>query len=187
MLNLDSRPATLGVSLGTPTEKHGDDRVPAKNIRIKNVLLTKDELNDLLGDKHAWDMLYVEKKGKAAEPIFAGKLAALAVLGKWRESSISISFGLKPYEVNFSEARISRVALECQTGGQTAMSFMLSALKANISGALSSLDDYLGTNVNVAVEFGEPADEDEDDDEDKDQDSLDLTPQKGTSDQPRAH
>lgn len=67
MLNLDSRPATLGVSLGTPTEKHGDERVPAKNIRVKNVLLSKDELNDLLGDKHAWDMLYVEKKGKGPE------------------------------------------------------------------------------------------------------------------------
>lgn len=172
--------------MGTPTERHGDDRVPAKNVRIKNVLLTKDELNDLLGDKHAWDMLYVEKKGKAAEPIFAGKLAALAVLGKWRESSVTLTFGVKPYEVNFGEARISRVALECQTGGQTAMSFMLSSLKSNISGSLGSLDDYLGTAINAAVEFGEPADEDEDE-SDEDQESLDLTPQKGASEQARAH
>jgi hypothetical protein len=175
---LDKRPCILGVSLNTPTQKHGDERVPAKGIRVKNILLTKEELNTFFDDKHAWDMLYVEHKGKPAEPFWTGKLGSLPVPGKWKGSVGTIHFGVHDYHVTFVEAVISKVLLEPQTGGLTAMSITLLALKARISGELARLDEYLGKNVSIALEFGDPDEEDSDEesDVDEEQESLDLTP-----------
>lgn len=177
MLALDSRPAKTGVNLSTRREKHGDENPPAKDLRLKNILLTKDELNEFFDDKHAWDMLYNERKGKPADPFWAEKLGALPVPGKWRESMAAITFGLKPYTCTFTAARLSRVSLEPQVGGLTAMTLTLSCLKSNIGGDLGSLDDYLDSTVHVSLAFGEPAGEEEDEDEDEDHPQLDLTPQ----------
>lgn len=188
MLTLDLRPAKTGVNLSTRREKHGDENPPAKDLRLKNILLTKEELNEFFDDKHAWDMLYNERKGKPAEPFWAQKLGALPVPGKWRESIASISFGLKPYECTFTDARLSRASLEPQVGGLTAMTLTLSCLKSNIGGDLASLDDYLDAMVTVSLEFGEAADEESDEDEDEDHPQLDLTPKGeiGAPDEERA-
>jgi hypothetical protein len=75
-LTFESKPATLGVSLATPTQKHGEDRVPAKAIRIKGMMLDKAEFIQLcerIGvehSEHAWDQLFNERKGKPAEPFW---------------------------------------------------------------------------------------------------------------------
>jgi hypothetical protein len=186
MLNLDNRPCKLGVYLNTPTQKHGEERVPAKVLGIKNILLSKTELNDLLGDPHAWDALYIEHKGKPAEPIFADKLGPLSVVGKFKGSTVNLSFGLKPYEIDFEEATCKSLKLQRQAGGLTALSLTIVCLKSNIAWELARLDEHLDSSAHIAVELGEPED---DDAEEEDQDELDLTPaaQVGASDRPVAH
>lgn len=176
MLQLDSRPCRLGVYLNTPTQKHGDERVPAKVLGIKNILLTKAELNELLDDKHAWDALYVEHKSKPAEPIFADKLGALRMLGKFKESGVSLSFGLKPYEIEFGDCTLKSLTLDRQEGGLTALSLTLVCLKSNITGDLARLDEHLDSSANIELSLGEVQDEDAEDDEEADQQGLDLTP-----------
>lgn len=179
MLELDKRPCKLGVYLNTPTQKHGADRVPAKVLGIKNILLTKDDLCELLGNPDAWDLLYLEVKGKSAMPLFEGKLGALNVLGKFKESSLTLSFGLKPHELEFVDATLKSLKLDRQEGGLTALSLTVVCLKSNIRGPLAMLDDHLDTSAHVALELGDPEDEDEEGDEDAKQEGLDLTPQKG--------
>jgi hypothetical protein len=177
MLELDNRPCKLGVYLNTPTQKHGDDRVPAKVLGVKNILLTKAELNELLDDKHAWDALYVEHKSKPALPIFADKLGALRVLGKFKDSGVSLSFGLKPYEIEFGDCTLKSLTLDRQEGGLTALSLTIVCLKSNITGELARLDEHLDSTAHIELNLGDPEDDDaEDDDEESDQQGLDLTP-----------
>jgi hypothetical protein len=172
---LDSRPCKLGVYLNTPTQKNGDERVPAKVLGIKNILLTKDELNELLDDKHAWDALYVERKGKPAMPIFADKLGPLIVLGKFKGSTVNLSFGLRPYEIAFTEATCKSLKLERTEGGLTALSFTVVCLKSNVGGELARLDEHLDGNADIVLRLGDPEDDDADDeDEDAKQEGLDL-------------
>jgi hypothetical protein len=180
--SLDSRPCKLGVYLNTPTQKNGDDRVPAKVLGIKNILLTKDELNELLDDKHAWDAFYVERKGKPAMPIFADKFGPLPLLGKFKNSSIKLSFGLKPYEIEFAEATCKSLKLERQEGGLTALSFTLVCLKSRIVGELARLDEHLDGSADIVLELGEPDDDEEDDeDEAAEQQGLDLDHSKSAA------
>jgi hypothetical protein len=182
LLSLDSRPCTLGVYLNTPTQKHGDERVPAKVISIKNILLDKDQLNELLGDRHAWDALYVEHKGKPAEPIFPDRLGQLPVLGKYKDSQVELSFGLKPYEISFTDATLKSLKLDRQSGGLTALSLTMVCLKSNITGDLARLDEHLDGSANVAIELGDlDEDEDDEDDEDRDQPALDLDHSKSAA------
>jgi hypothetical protein len=183
MLEFDSRPCKLGVYLNTPTQSHGDQRVPAKVLGIKNILLTKDELNDLLGDKHAWDALYVERKGKPAMPIFADKFGPLPLLGKFKNSSVKLSFGLKPYEIEFAEATCKSLKLERQEGGLTALSFTLVCLKSHIVGELARLDEHLDASADIVLELGDPGDDDDDEegDEDAKQPGLDLDHSRSAS------
>lgn len=175
MLKLDSREVKLGVNLATPTQKHGEERVPMKVLRLKNILLTREEVEVFFDDKLAWEMLYLERKGKPAQPYWGEKLGALPVPGKWRESAARITFGLKPHSCEFTDAQFSRVQMEPQVGGLTAMSLTLGCLKSHIKGDLAGLDDYLGAMVNVSLEFGAPGEEDDADEEDVDaQPELDI-------------
>lgn len=183
MFELDTRPCKLGVYLNTPTQKHGDDRVPAKVIGIKNILLTKDELNELLDDKHAWDALYVERKGKPAMPLFADKLGPLKVLGKFKGSTVNLSFGLKPYEIAFSEATCKSLELERTEGGLTALSFTIVCLKSNVGGELARLDEHLDGSADIVLALGDPEDDDagDEDEEDAKQPGLDLDHSKSAA------
>lgn len=172
MLGLAQQPCQLGVFLNTPTQKHGTERLPAKVLRIKNRMLDKAELNALIGDPHAWDMLYAEEPGKPAQPFWAGKLAAFALATKkFKACGIKLKFGLKPFEIEFAEATVKSVQLECNVGGLTAMSFTIVCLKSNIQGDLVKLDDHLDLSADIAVVLGDPED---DDDGDEEQDELDL-------------
>lgn len=172
MLTLGSRPAKLGVNMATPTQKHGEERVPMKVLRLKNILLEREEIESFFADNHAWDRLY-DASQKPARPFWDGKLGPLPAPGKWRESSARIVFGLKPLTVLFEGCTLSRVTLEPQVGGLTAMSLTLQCLKSNIAGDLMALDDYLDTQVHATLAFGEPGDEENENDE-VEQPELDM-------------
>jgi hypothetical protein len=194
MLEIAKTGCVLGVYLNTPTQKSGpDERVPAKVIALKNIMLGKDLLNELLGDKHAWDALYIEKKGSPSEPIFADRLGSLSVLGVFKESNVKLSFGLKPYEVEFSDAKLKGLKLDRTSGGNTALSLKIVCLKSNVSGDLARLDEFLSQPASASLVIGDPGDDDDDEDDDEDarQEGLDLDHSRaaaaiGTPEQERA-
>jgi hypothetical protein len=169
-ITFDRHGCKLGIFLNTPTQRHGDDRVPAKVIAIKNLMLSKEELNALFDDGHAWDMLYNERKGKPAEPFWGDKLK-LTFCGKFKDSTISLVFGLSEYSVTFEQATVKTLKLEPTTGGLTSLSFTVVCLKSNVSGELARLDEHLDMSASVSVELGEPQSEDE---EEENQEELDL-------------
>jgi hypothetical protein len=171
---LDDKHCDLGVALGTPTQKHGDDRLPAKVLGFSGVPMGKAEVNDFFGDKHAWDMLYVESKGKPAKDFWDGKLTVEIPLAvkKFKNCIVALKFGVS-CEVTFSDCTIKSGKIRRTEGGITLLAFTLVCLKSNIRGDLARLDEFLSQSANVSIEFGDPSDED-DDETDEEQDELDL-------------
>jgi hypothetical protein len=164
----DKAPAKLGVNMNTRRERHGDEGVCAKDIRVKNYPLNKANLCGFFGDKHVWDMWFVEKgKNNPVEPFLHGRIGvSYDIVGKWKDSKVIVTFGLKPYTVTFTDCTISKVVMTRQVGGLVMMDFTISCLKRNISGELALLDDFLDCTLEVEMEFG-PEDEDEDDEDAK--------------------
>ena len=89
---LDRRACKQGVNLNTRRQKHGKEKLPAKDVRLLNIPIAKAELNAFFQNPHAWDMLYVERKGKPPEPFWTDRIPVFDVPGKWRESSAKITF-----------------------------------------------------------------------------------------------
>lgn len=162
----EKSPCKLGVNLSSRREKHGTDPVCAKDLRVKGYMLNKANLCRFFDDKHVWDMWFIERgKNNPVEPFLHGRTDdATGIKGKWKDSSVTIEFGLKPYSVTFAGCTISRVDHTRQIGGLVAMDFTISCLKRNITGDLALIDDFLDCQVDALIEFG-PEDEDEDDDD----------------------
>lgn len=160
MLTLDKRPARIGLSINTRTEKHGEESVPAMDIPLTGILLTKDEVNALLDDKHAWDSLYVERKGKPSEPMFAKTLKPFAHVGKWKGSAITLYVGMKP-EMYELEGKLSRAKLTPQTGGLTALSITVQVTAEDAV----PLIHFLDSAIDVELEFGDETDEEGEEDQ----------------------
>jgi len=172
--SLDDKHCELGIYLNTPTQKHGDERLPAKVIGVAGVPLSKEELNAFFGNPHAWDMLYVDTPGKPAADFWADNLGPMSLaVGKFKGSCVTLKFGLKPHEVCFDDCTVKSCKITRTAGGVTMLAFTVVGLKSNISGDLAKLDEFLDTSANVSIAFGDPADED-DEESDDDQDELDL-------------
>lgn len=179
--SLEDKHCHFGVYLNGPTQKHGDERVPAKVFGIGGIPLGKDELNKFTGNPHAWDMLYVDKPGKPAEDFWQDIIGDMPLaVGRFKNSCVTIKFGMKPHEVTFDDCTVKSCKIKRTTGGVTMLSFTVVGLKSNISGDLAKLDEFLDTSGTMSVAFGDPEGDDEEDDE-KDQEELDLDHQKATA------
>lgn len=152
MLTFDKRPCKIGPSINTRTEKHGDESVPAMDIPLTAILLDKHELNELLGDPHAWDCLFVERKGKPAEPMFAKSLKPFAVVGKFQECRASLWLGLKPELLELADVKLAKLKLEPSTGGMTALSV---TVQSPCEESAARLLQFLDSQIDVALDFGD--------------------------------
>lgn len=164
--SIDDKHCDLGVYLNTPTQKHGDERVPAKVIGVSGIPLGKEELNEFTGNPHAWDMLYVDTPGKPAVDFWQDIIGDMPLaVAKFKNSCVTLKFGMKPHEVCFDDCTVKSCKLKRTTGGVTLLSFTVVGLKSNITGDLAKLDEFLDTSGTVSVAFGDPEDEDDEDDE----------------------
>ena len=92
MIDLKKSPCKIG-NINVRNELHGEEKVPAVDITIENILLGKAEVASLFGDKSWWDRNYNEK-GKLAEP--ADKIYLPQRLDlKFENAIVGIYVGLK--------------------------------------------------------------------------------------------
>src|SRR5678815_6168342 len=99
VLDLAKRPAMV-MHVNPRLERHGDDGVLAVDIKLDGIHLEPDELNLLLGDKHAHDALFVKAngKGKAPEPMFR-QLKSFELVDKFENCAAIITLGLSDNEL----------------------------------------------------------------------------------------
>lgn len=155
MLTLDKRPARMGSSINTRTEKHGDEDVPACDIALQGIMLEREELNSLLADPYAHDALYNHRsKGKADEPVFR-KFKPLVFREKFEEGGVTLYVGMGQTKIELKDVKLARVTLDPQVGGLTELSVQVQCTPK--TDTIGELLGYMNHDVEVEISFGKRA------------------------------
>lgn len=159
---LARRPCKLGVALNVRREKVGkNDKRVAVDIPMRGVMLTKDELDGLVG-KGYWNSVYETRSGgRPATP--AWKKISGTRIGEKFKGEVVISFGgssLTP--INVSGATVKSVTLDFYEGGLTGLGFTLQAHDKHIESCLNKLAGKMDSEVDAEIELGEPEPETDD-------------------------
>lgn len=141
-------------NLNIRLEKHGDDDVPAVDLKFEDLMLRKDELNRLLGEKFAHDALFrAAKEGGLIEPLFP-MLAPLALEDKFEDCTATVAFGLNDdFTTELEDVKFRGVRLKPVSGGMTAITLTVQ-YELDDSELMSSLTEFLGRECKVGLVFG---------------------------------
>lgn len=147
-LHLAERPAKIGSSINTRSEKHGDADVPACDIPISGIMLEQAELEALLG-KGAHKAFFRDGKG-LVEPRFE-VLKEFALRDKF-DGDVALDLDELRIEFADESVALSSVKLEPQVGGLTAMSLQLQGTPSTEE--IAALVGSLNREVRVELTFG---------------------------------
>lgn len=89
-LSLTKRPAQIGPSINTRTQRHGDEQHPAIDIPLTAIPLTEEELGGILGDVGAYDALFTKDRSKFAEPRFPD-VTEVPVDAKYKGAKVTLT------------------------------------------------------------------------------------------------
>jgi hypothetical protein len=120
-LRLDRRSATIGSSINTRTEKHGEEDVAALDIPLSKICLSDEELGVVLQNPRAHKLLYATRKGQLAKFAFAKVLEVLPFREKVRGVSVTIYLGNR--KLRLPDVSLTTCRLEPQEGGTTWWAF----------------------------------------------------------------
>ena len=149
---LDSRPARIGPSINSRSEKHGEEDVPAMDVPIIALMLTKAELNALMRDRTIWDRWFNERKDKLPEPANRN-LKPYGLRDKYEHSTARILVGLDNDRVfAFNDCDLSKISLTPQVGGLTELHVTIQAL---INDSNTSLFEFMAKDCSVELSFGD--------------------------------
>lgn len=158
-LTLRSRLCKIGTNINVRTEKHGDQPVPACDIPLKGVMLSKLELNTLLGDDGAYDALYRDVEG-TPEPIFAKHFKPFVLSDTFEGASVKLQLSdvKDGLEVELEDVSLNALKLEPQVGGLTALNVQVQA--APDSDDMSTIIAFVDAQVHAAISFGKRSEKD---------------------------
>lgn len=152
-LELTSRPCMID-NVNLRTERHGDDEVPAVDVKLSNIILKKDELIRLTGDKEAWNLLFEqEKAGSVIEPTMQWCDGWRFLGAKFIECSSVIRFGMQKTEHEFGNHKIKGAAVRALTGGSAELQCTLQVALDDTK-VVAQLAEYQHKEGHVAITFG---------------------------------
>lgn len=159
MLNLAKRPAKIGVAINSRRELHGETPVTALDIPLTDIMLDASELNAILREPHAHNVLFNESGvatgGRIREPVFK-HISALSLADKIEGATVTIVHGVEAVELRLSPVKLSKVKLQPQVGGLTAMTCTVQCtpdLNAGIAALLERLDSVVDVEIDCG-DFG---------------------------------
>lgn len=136
ILSLEAKHCRMG-KISNNLEKHGEEYVTAFTIPISGVMLTKDELNEFMGDKHC-HASWFETKRDVQQPMPWWGTESFGISGAYASDSLvivvsgdrALEFEAEEPEEEGADVRpaceLSRITLTPQVGGLTEMAFALS-------------------------------------------------------------
>lgn len=134
-------------------EKHGDDTVPAIDIKLEGVTLDKAELNALLGEKRAHDALFNQgKAGTLIEPVFKF-FEPFKFTEKFVDCQATLYLGIQAAEYELEDVRITGLKFTPMSGGSTAVTLTVQH-ELDDTEIVGALADQLGRECSVAISFG---------------------------------
>jgi len=154
VLTLQQRDCLLGGKAKAKTKKADDgDETKTVELELSRLVLDKAELNALLREPHAWDVLY-DTSGDAIEPYLRSIKElefAKPIEGAW----VSIEFGLNSQRFEFAEVKLSKVKLSLVTGGETLLSCRFTVAHTD-NDTLALMFDQLNSTVLVEIRAEPP-------------------------------
>jgi len=150
-LTLTNRHCKIGNSINTRAEKHGDEDVPACDIPLDGILLEREELNALLGDKAAHKSLFQYTKNAPDEPSFKA-FKPFALKDKFEECSVTLLLGISEMELELTGVKLANIKLEPLTGGQTALSLQVQTTCPVES--MAQAIAFLNAEIEAEITFG---------------------------------
>lgn len=149
MLTLSNRTCRIGVSVNTRTEVHGEDSVTALDIPLTAIMLDANELNMLLQEPHAYQVLFNTRDGgKFVEPVFR-VLKALRLADKIEGASVVLALG-SGAALKLTGCKIAKVELAPQVGGLTEMSLQVQCTP-KLDSSIARLLEKLNCDVEVEI------------------------------------
>jgi hypothetical protein len=170
-MQLDKRQCDIGTKIQTRREFHGDEKVPAIDLKITGVSLSKDELCELLDEETAWDDRYIDN-GKESASIKGRRIENSEKLNvDFKESQAILTLGLNESVVAFINCTIRKIELVKVQGGLTTMNFMIQSSEEVKNAEM--IRSFLDTRQSISLILGSH-DTAEETDEDDAQESLRL-------------
>lgn len=148
---LQQRLAGLGGSINGRTEFHGDEAVPAFDLKLQAIMLDKPELIALKRDPTIWDRWFNERSGAAIEP--ADKdIKYFALNHVYENCKVTIWHALAD-DQSFEFDNCKLVKFKClpAVGGLTELRCTLQSLIEDRHGIYK----WMGKDIRVALEFGD--------------------------------
>ena len=209
-MKIKAKPAILGKSLRVHNvrarsedgEEGGDsgELIPARDIPLKKIMVTKSQFNKLIGSDQAYNSFFNDG-ARPVEPAFES-IHALKLKDTYKDCSAQISFGVSAKTIDIEEdAKIKNISLKPCTGGVAEMNCTLQAVLPRKLETLD-LENFIGKEVTVSLQFGEVDEGDEDakqgnlglegseaegEGEENDAEETSSRSRRSNGDEPRAH
>jgi hypothetical protein len=153
---LDKRLCKLD-GINVRSEMHGDDPVTAIDIHFSDVMLTSEELNHIIREPHASNVLFddsgVGMGGRVKQPVFL-HIKPLQLADKIEGCTVRITHGVEAKLMEFAGVRLSKVTLEPRVGGMTSMGVQVQSTP-DLDERMSDLLALLNHNVELELDLGE--------------------------------
>jgi hypothetical protein len=138
-----------GCQLGDDASSKGKEGEQGEKLRtltfeLEGLILDDGELNALLAEPHAWDVLY-DTSGGGAVP-FLKCLKALEIDKPMEHAYVTLTYGIDRKVLIFSDCKLSKVKLVLQEGGNTSLSCKVTATPV-LDESLAELFDQFGKHI----------------------------------------
>ena len=154
MLKLERRDGRIGTSINTRGEMHGEETIPAKDIPL-TLMISRPELALLMREPLA-PVSWFNERGGFAEPLFAGKIAPIKILGKFESSTVVITVGIDETEIRLRNATLASLFVDPQVGGMTSLKLQVQ-YRPNDSDNVALLEKWLNHDCKIEIEIGQLA------------------------------
>ncbi len=149
---LNRRPAQIGASINSRTQKHGEENIPAFDIPLVGIMLTQDELNALMNEKLTSIAWFNDRTDGLPEPLFKN-IKHFALTDSYENCSVTIAVGLKEQLFELDEdVKIVKLKLAPCVGGLTELKL---TVQAKIEHSNTGLFEWLSKDCYVELAFGE--------------------------------
>ncbi len=148
MLSLKSRTGRIGSSINTRAEMHGDESVTALHIPVSEIKLDAEELNALLQEPHAHNVLYETKAGSPAEPVLK-TIKALRLADKIESANVTLEL-TNDTTLKLVNCKLSKIELALELGGLTSMSAQIQCVP-KLDSTIARLIEKLGAEISIEI------------------------------------
>ena len=154
MVKLERRDGTIGNSIQTRGEEHGEETLPAKDIPL-TLMISRGELGEILREPLAGESFFNETAG-FAEPLYGGKIAPIKILGKFENSTVVITVGIDETEIRLAKATLASLTFDPTTGGMSSLKLQVQYHPQD-SDNVALLEKWLNHECKIEIEIGQLA------------------------------